>query len=56
MENLYIILFGIACLIYIIAIKLPRDIKKVENKVDVLQLHLKEIELKLNQINKKLDN
>lgn len=51
-ETLLIIL-GIIYLIYKVAFEVPKDIKRLESKVDNLQLHLKEIELKLNELNKK---
>lgn len=51
-ETLLIIL-GIIYLIYKVAFEVPKDIKKLESKVDNLQLNLKEIELKLNELNKK---
>lgn len=40
---------------YKVSFGVSKDIKKLESKVDNLQLHLREIELRLNQINKKLD-
>ena len=56
MTEMFLLVFGFCYLIYIVAIKVPKDIKKVEDKVDLLLLHIKEIELKLNQINKKMDH
>ena len=56
MTELFLLVFGFCYLIYIVAIRVPKDIKKVEDKVDLLLLHIKEIELKLNQINKKIDH
>jgi len=55
MTELFLVIVGFCYLIYIVAIKVPKDIKKVEDKVDLLLLHTKEVELKLNQINKKID-
>jgi cell division protein FtsL len=55
--EIFVILVGIAILylIYKAAYVVPNDIKRIESKVDNLQLHLKEIELKLSQIDKKID-
>lgn len=47
-----LILLGIAFFIYRVAFEVPREIKKLEDKIDILKLHLQEIELKLNQIDK----
>ena len=55
MTEIFLLVAGFCYLIYIVAFKVPKDIKKVEDKVDLLQLHIREIELKLNQINKKID-
>ena len=52
---LIIIIIGILYLIYMAAFEVPKYIKKLEGKVDMLNLHLKEIELRLNQLDKKLD-
>jgi cell division protein FtsL len=56
-EPIFILIVGIAIiyLIYKAAYVVPNDIKRIESKVDNLQLHLKEIELKLSQLNKKID-
>jgi hypothetical protein len=50
-----IIILGIIYLIYKVAFGVPKDIKKLESKVDNLQLQLKEINFKLSQLDKKLD-
>ena len=50
------IILGICYLIYRVTFGISKDIKKVEDKTDMLKLHLQEIELKLNQIDKKLNN
>jgi hypothetical protein len=55
MAELFLIIMGIGYLIYRIAFQVPKDIKKLEDKIDMLKLHLKEIEIKLNQVDKKLD-
>ncbi|SHJ69434.1 hypothetical protein SAMN02745975_02650 [Geosporobacter subterraneus DSM 17957] len=55
MAEIFLIIIGIGYLIYKVAFGVPKDIKKLEDKVDLLKLHLQEIELKLNQIDKKLD-
>jgi cell division protein FtsL len=56
-QELFVILVGIAILysIYQAAYVVPNDIKRIESKVDNLKLHLQEIELKLSQLDKKLD-
>jgi hypothetical protein len=55
MTETFLIILGIIYLVYKVAFGVPKDIKKLESKVDNLQLHLKEIELKLIQLDKKLD-
>jgi hypothetical protein len=55
MAETFLLVLGFCYFIYISAIKVPKDIKKVEDKVDLLQLQLKEINLKLSQMNKKKD-
>ncbi|SKA98274.1 hypothetical protein SAMN05443428_12812 [Caloramator quimbayensis] len=49
MAEIVLIILGIIYLIYKVAFKVPKDIKRLESKIDNLQLHLKEIELKLSQ-------
>ena len=56
MYVIILIILGITYLIYRIAFIVPRDIRRVENKVDMVKFHLQEIELRLNEISKKLDN
>ncbi|MCG8538374.1 MAG: hypothetical protein MJA82_00350 [Clostridia bacterium] len=56
MEIMVLIIFLIGYLIYKVTFQVPRDIKKLGDKIDILKLHLQEIELKLNQLDKKLDN
>jgi hypothetical protein len=55
MVEVFLIILGIGYLIYRVAFRVPKDIKKLEDKVDMLNLHLQEIELKLNQLDIKLD-
>lgn len=55
MAETLLIILGIIYLVYKVAFEVPKYIKKLEFKVDNLQLHLKEIELKLSQLDKKLD-
>jgi hypothetical protein len=50
-----LIILGIVYLIYRVAFGISKDIKRLEDKNDMLKLHLQEIELKLNQLDKKLD-
>jgi len=52
MAETFLLVLGFCYLIYTVAFKVPKDIKKVEDKVDLLQLQLKEINLKLSQISK----
>lgn len=54
MTEIFLIILGIGYLIYKIAFRVPKDVKKLEDKIDMLKLHLQEIELKLNQIDKKV--
>jgi cell division protein FtsL len=56
-EQIFILIIGIAIiyLIYKAAYVVPNDIKRIESKVNNLQLHLKEIEFKLGQLDKKID-
>lgn len=56
MAETSLIILGILYLIYRVAFQVPKDIKKLEDKVDMLKLYLQEVELKLNQIDNKLDN
>jgi hypothetical protein len=56
MELIFLTILGTGYLIYKIAFIIPRDIRSVENKVDMVKFHLQEIELRLNEISKKLDN
>ena len=55
MAEIFLILLGIGYLIYRVAFGVPKDIKKLEEKIDMQTLDLKEIELKLNLLDKKLD-
>ncbi|WP_156936341.1 hypothetical protein [Clostridiisalibacter paucivorans] len=47
----FLILFGVCYLIYKVAFEIPKNINNIEDKIDILKLHLQEIELKLNKIN-----
>lgn len=51
----FLILLGIGYLIYQVAFGISKDIKRNEEKIDMLKLQFKEINLKLDEINKKLD-
>lgn len=55
MEEITLILLGVGYLIYKVAFKVPKDIKKLDEKIDMLNLHLKEIEIKLSQLDEKID-
>lgn len=55
MEEITLILLGVGYLVYKIAFKVPKDIKKLDEKIDMLNLHLKEIEIKLSQLDEKID-
>lgn len=55
MEQITLILLGVGYLVYRVAFKVPKDIKKLEEKVDMLNLHLKEIEIMLSQLDEKID-
>ncbi|MCG8400781.1 MAG: hypothetical protein MJA84_04200 [Firmicutes bacterium] len=55
MTETFLILLGFGYLIYRVAFVIPKDIKRTEDKIDMLKLHLEEIKLTLNEINKKLD-
>ncbi len=53
MEVIFLLVFVLCYFIYIVAVKVPKNIKKVEDKVDLLQLQLKEMNHNLSQISKK---
>lgn len=55
MAETFLILLGVGYLIYRAAFAIPKDIKRTEDKVDMLKLHIEEIKLTLNEINKKID-
>ncbi|MCT4621116.1 MAG: hypothetical protein N4A62_17230 [Marinisporobacter sp.] len=55
MAETLLIIMGIVYLIYRVAFRIPKDIKRIEDKIDMLKLHLQEIELKLNEFDKKSD-
>jgi hypothetical protein len=50
-----LILLVIGYLIYRVPFEVPKGINKLENEIEMVNLHLQEIELKLNQLDKKLD-
>ena len=50
-----LIMSGIIFLIYKVAFGIPNQINNLESRVDTLHLQLKEIQIKLNQMDKKLD-
>ena len=56
MVLMVLIIFFIGYLIYKVIFEIPRDIKKLGDKIYMLKLHQQEIELKLNQLDKKQDN
>lgn len=47
---MFLIFLGTGYFIYRVAFEVPKDINKIEYEVDMVNLHLQEIELKLNQI------
>jgi hypothetical protein len=49
-----IIILGIIFLIYRVAFEVPKDVKNLENKIDILKLHLQEIEIRLTELDKKI--
>lgn len=55
MVEIMLIILGIGYLIYRVAFEIPKDIKRTEGKIDMLSLQVKEINLKLNELNKKLE-
>lgn len=55
MVEIILIILGIGYLIYRVAFEIPKDSKRTEGKIDMLSLQLKEINLKLNELNKKLE-
>ncbi|MCY6372641.1 hypothetical protein [Clostridium ganghwense] len=52
MAETLLIILGIGYLIYRVTFGISKDIKRVEGKIDMLNLHLKEMEMKLNQLEK----
>ncbi|WMJ81887.1 hypothetical protein RBU49_06470 [Clostridium sp. MB40-C1] len=56
MAETFLILLVLGYFIYKVTFEVPKDIKRIEDKIDILKLYLQEIELKLDQINKKIDN
>lgn len=56
MTEIFLLLLGFGYLIYKITIEIPRDIKRVEEKVDILKLHLQEISIKIDKINDEREN
>lgn len=55
MAETILIILGIGYLIYRVTFGISKDIKRLEDKNDMLKLHLQEIELKLKQLDEKLD-
>lgn len=50
-----LVILAMLFFIYRVAFEVPTEIKKLEDKIDILKLHLQEVELKLDQLDKKLD-
>lgn len=50
----FLIVLVILLLIYQIVFVIPKSIGKLEEKIDILKLHLQEIEIRLNEIDKKI--
>lgn len=54
---LYIlIILLIIYIIYQVTIGIPSQLKKTDEKIEMLKLNFKEINIKLNEINQKLDS
>lgn len=51
MTEIFLLVLAICYLIYRIVFEVPKSIKKLEDKIDLLNLQLQKIEAKLNQIN-----
>jgi hypothetical protein len=52
----FIIFLLIDYFIYIVAFEVPKDINKIQDEIRMVNLHLQEMELILNEIDNKLDN
>ncbi|EYE87752.1 hypothetical protein Q428_11705 [Fervidicella metallireducens AeB] len=50
----FLILLVILLLIYQVVFVIPKSIVKLEEKIDILRLHMQEIEIRLNEIDKKI--
>lgn len=55
MTEIFLVMLGIGDSIYRITFEIPKQTKRTKEKVDMLKLHLREIKLTLNHINKKID-
>lgn len=53
MAEIFLLVLGFCYLVYVVAFVVPSKIKKVEEKVDLLQLQLKEIQATLDKVNKR---
>jgi hypothetical protein len=55
MAEVFLILLVIGYFIYRVTFEAPKGINKLEDEIELVNLHLQEIELKLNQLDRKLD-
>ena len=56
MAELFLALLLIGYLLYIIAFRIPNLMKKTEEKIDILKLNIHEVQIRLNEISRKLDD
>ncbi|ARE87005.1 hypothetical protein [Clostridium formicaceticum] len=56
MVETFLILLGTGYLIYKVAFGIPKQVKRTEEKLDMLKLHLQEIQLDLNEISKRIND
>lgn len=50
LAEIFLIIMGIGYLIYKVAFEVPKDIKRLENKMDKIDLQLQEILFRLNKL------
>ena len=56
MVELFLAFLLVAYLFYIIAFRIPNQMKKTEEKIDILKLNIQEVQIRINEISKKLDD
>ncbi|QUH26009.1 hypothetical protein [Serpentinicella alkaliphila] len=56
MAEIFLALLVAVYIFYIVAFQIPNQIKSIEEKIDILKLNIHEVQIRINEISRKLDD